>query len=58
MKKPNTSSQVILSEKPPSIPSHDFVYGYDYKDRQFVKQSNPDKKFTGEKEDKVGPGHY
>lgn len=43
---------------PPSIPSHDFVFGYDVKEGAFVKQNNPEKVYKGEKEDFIGPGHY
>lgn len=43
---------------PPSIPSHDFVFGYEVQNGTVKKQDNPEKYFKGEKEDTVGPGHY
>jgi hypothetical protein len=47
------------SFEPPSIPSHNHVYGYrETVDGRLRKQQNPDKIYTGEKEDKIGPGHY
>jgi len=44
---------------PPSIPSHDNVFGYEINNRgDLVRQPNPDKVFTGIKEDRVGPQNY
>lgn len=43
---------------PPSIPSHDFVFGYEEEQGELVRQRNTDNKHTGEKTDTVGPGEY
>lgn len=44
---------------PPSIPSHDNVFGYEEtKAGDLKKQKNPEKIITGVKEDRVGPGQY
>src|SRR3978361_1863335 len=44
---------------PPSIPSHENVFGYEENDRgDLVKQKNTEKCFTGVKADTVGPGNY
>jgi hypothetical protein len=44
---------------PPSIPSHDNVFGYEENDRgELVKQKNTEKVYAGTKEDTVGPGNY
>ena len=44
---------------PPSIPSHDNVFGYEEtKAGDLKKQKNPEKVTTGVKSDIVGPGHY
>ena len=44
---------------PPSIPSHDNVFGYEEtKSGDLKKQKNPEKVITGVKEDRVGPGQY
>lgn len=46
-------------QNPPSIPSHDNVFGYEENDRrELVKQNNPDQIHTGVKNDTVGPGKY
>lgn len=45
-----------LLPNPPSIPSHDNVFGYEINQRgDLVRQPNPDKVFTGVKDDRVGP---
>lgn len=44
---------------PPSIPSHEFIFGYeDTKAGDLKIQKNPEKVITGVKEDRVGPGQY
>lgn len=44
---------------PPSIPSHENVFGYEENDTgELVKQKNTDKVYTGVKQDTVGPGQY
>lgn len=48
-----------LLPNPPSIPSHENVFGYEINNRgDLVRQPNPDKVFTGLKDDKVGPQNY
>lgn len=44
---------------PPSIPSHDNVFGYEEtKTGDLKRQKNPEKVISGIKQDRVGPGHY
>lgn len=44
---------------PPSIPSHEFVFGYEETKQGILKrQKNPEKVITGLKTDIVGPGQY
>lgn len=44
---------------PPSIPSHENVFGYEENSHgQLVKQKNTEKVYTGDKGDMVGPGNY
>jgi hypothetical protein len=44
---------------PPSIPSHDFIFGYeDTKAGNLKRQKNPEKIITGINNDRVGPGQY
>ena len=44
---------------PPSIPSHDNVFGYEEtKTGDLKRQKNPEKVTTGVKKDVVGPGQY
>lgn len=51
---------------PPSIPSHNAIFGYEEtegrsglpSDGDLLRQRNPDVVFSGEGEDKIGPGHY
>lgn len=44
---------------PPSIPSHDNVFGYEEtKSGELKRQKNPEKVITGLKDDRVGPGQY
>ena len=44
---------------PPSIPSHDNVFGYEENQNgALVKQKNTEKLHTGLKYDTVGPGDY
>lgn len=48
-----------LLPNPPSIPSHDNVFGYEINNRgDLVRQPNPDKTHTGMNNDKVGPQNY
>lgn len=44
---------------PPSIPSHDNVFGYEENPSgELVRQKNSEKVHTGNKADTVGPGEY
>ena len=43
---------------PPSIPSHDFVFGYEEENGELVRQKNTEKVHQGTKQDTVGPGEY
>jgi hypothetical protein len=44
---------------PPSIPSHDFVFGYEEDPKgHLVRQKNTEQVHTGVGKDKVGPGSY
>ena len=46
---------------PPSIPSHDYVFGYEKKNKEsnvYIRQKNSELVHTGVKDDKVGPGEY
>lgn len=43
---------------PPSIPSHNFVFGYEEENGELVRQKNSEKVHTGVKSDTVGPGEY
>lgn len=44
---------------PPSIPSHNTVFGYEENQKgQLIKQSSNQVGFTGEGRDRVGPGDY
>jgi len=44
---------------PPSIPSHENVFGYEENNNgELVKQRNTEKVHTGVKQDTVGPGEY
>ena len=44
---------------PPSIPSHNNVFGYEENARgELIRQQNSEKVHAGDKEDKVGPGNY
>jgi len=46
-------------QSPPSIPSHESVFGYEEANKgMLIRQSNPDKMFKGEKGDTIGPGQY
>ena len=47
------------AHNPPSIPSHDLVFGYEETAQgDLVHQKNPEQVFTGHGRDKVGPGQY
>lgn len=58
--KPDQLHQVPWNKQhnPPSIPSHDFVFGYEEDNGELVRQRNNDKVHTGVKNDTVGPGEY
>lgn len=48
---------------PPSIPSHDNVFGYeevgpDGSKKKLVRQTNTEKIYAGDQKDSVGPGNY
>ena len=44
---------------PPSIPSHNNVFGYEENEKgELVRQKNTEKTYTGTHEDRVGPGNY
>ena len=44
---------------PPSIPSHNNVFGYEENEKgELIRQQNTEKVFAGDKEDRVGPGNY
>jgi hypothetical protein len=43
---------------PPSIPSHDYVFGYEEENGELVRQKNTEKVHLGTKQDTVGPGEY
>jgi len=48
-----------LLPNPPSIPSHNNVFGYEENQRgELIRQKNSEQVLTGVKDDKVGPGHY
>lgn len=50
---------VVRSSSPPSIPSHNHVFGYEEDlEGELVQQPNPDTVFSGVKQDTVGPGQY
>jgi len=56
MMKTGNAANPALLPNPPSIPSHDNVFGYEINTRgDLVRQPNPDKVFTGVKDDRVGP---
>ena len=49
----------VILAAPPSIPSHNNVFGYEENDRgELIRQKNTEKVHTGVKEDRVGPGEY
>ena len=44
---------------PPSIPSHNNVFGYEENEKgELVRQKNTEKTYTGTHDDRVGPGNY
>lgn len=46
-------------QNPPSIPSHENVYGYEQDHRgNLIRQKNTEQVTTGIKDDMVGPGSY
>ena len=50
---------VLKMQSPPSIPSHEHVFGYEEARKgMLVKQTNPDDTHKGEKGDTIGPGQY
>lgn len=49
----------MLKQNPPSIPSHENVFGYEENAKgELIRQKNTEKVFTGQREDTVGPGQY
>ena len=57
--KSEPSIALLKMQSPPSIPSHDNVFGYEEANNgMLIKQSNPDSIFRGEKGDTIGPGQY
>lgn len=57
--KSEASFAYLKMQSPPSIPSHDNVFGYEEADKGLLlKQTNPDKIYKGEKGDTIGPGQY
>ena len=52
-------SSVALLPNPPSIPSHNNVFGYEENQRgELIRQKNTEQVHTGIKNDMVGPGEY
>jgi hypothetical protein len=48
-----------MMPNPPSIPSHNNVFGYEENDQgQLIRQTNAEKTYAGDKKDSVGPGNY
>ena len=46
-------------QNPPSIPSHNAVFGYNEDDRgQLIRSDGPEKVLTGIGSEQVGPGDY
>ena len=46
-------------QNPPSIPSHNAVYGYNEDDRgKLIRSDGPEKVLSGQGTEKVGPGEY
>ena len=44
---------------PPSIPSHNNVFGYEENAKgELIRQKNTENVHTGVREDRVGPGEY
>ena len=44
---------------PPSIPSHNNVYGYEENQKgELIRQTNTEKVYAGDTKDCVGPGNY
>ena len=53
------SGMPALLPNPPSIPSHQNVFGYEENSRgELIRQANTEKVHTGVNEDTVGPGEY
>ena len=49
----------LKMQSPPSIPSHECVFGYEEADQgMLIKQTNPIVMHKGEKGDTIGPGQY
>ena len=49
----------VLLPKPPSIPSHDNVFGYEENDRgELIRKKDSKETHSGVKNDRVGPGEY
>ncbi len=48
-----------MMPNPPSIPSHDNVFGYEKDEHgNMVRQKNTEKVYAGDYKDSVGPGNY
>jgi hypothetical protein len=48
-----------MMPNPPSIPSHNNVFGYEENEAgQLIRQANAEKTYAGNKKDSVGPGNY
>ena len=57
--KSESTIALLKMQSPPSIPSHDNIFGYEEANNGLlIKQSNPDSMFKGEKGDTIGPGQY
>jgi len=50
---------MAMLTNPPSIPSHNSVFGYEENiDGELIQQPNPERLFTGRQNDAIGPGQY
>jgi len=55
----NKQSSHALMPNPPSIPSHNNVYGYEENAKgELIRQTNSEKVYAGDGRDCVGPGNY
>ena len=54
-----TGAPGLPVQNPPSIPSHNNIFGYEENARgELIKQKNTESVFTGLRDDKVGPAEY